>query len=238
MLTKEAKAKAEAIRQEFAPLFNKGEKLAKVYQKTAAKCSALYRDWFAWSSVGTSGHAADTWGKEKAEQVAQLRHTNPKEWHRLERESRAKYEEAKDRERVANINAINWTAYTAEKLRARVSQDFDTFAPRGGLVSLGEYLRRDNWAGQPLKVWFSLYCGYIHEVGITQTAGGISATNWEKQSTNEPQPLTLAKYRATLKKLEKLGEEAERIAKESRETVRAAGLVGFVPCIIQIKTSL
>lgn len=238
MLTKEAKAKAEAIRQEFAPLFDKGEKLAKVYQKTAAKCSALYRDWFAWSSVGRSGHAADTWGKEKAEQMAQLRHTNPREWGRLEREARARYEEAKERERVAKINATNWIAYTAEKLRARVSKDLDTFAPRGGLAGLGEYLRRDNWAGQPLKIWFSLWCGSLHEVGITQTAGGIGATNWEKQSTNEPQPLTLAKYRATLKKLDKIKEEAERITNESRETVRAAGLAGFVPFIIEIKESL
>lgn len=238
MLTKEAKKKAEAIRQEFAPLFDKGEKLAKVYQKATAESSAKYRDWFAWSSVGTSGHAADTWGKEKAEEVAQLRHTNPKEWHRLEREARAKYDEAGERAKVAEINAINYMAYTAEKLRARVSQDLDAFKPRGGLAGLGEYLHRDEWAGQSLGVSFSLWCGSLHEVRITQTAGGIGATNWHAQSSEEPQPLTVAKYRATKKKLTELKQEAERIKSESRETVRAAGLSGFVPFIVQIKESL
>lgn len=238
MLTKEAKKKAEAIRQEFAPLFGKGEELAKTYQKATAKSSALYRDWFAWSSVGTSGHAAETWGKEKAEQMEQLRHTNPKEWHRLEREARAKYEQAAERSKVAEINAKNWIAYTAEKLRARVSQDLDTFAPRGGLVSLGECLHRNEWAGQPLGVSFSLWCGSLHEVRITQQAGGIGATNWEAQSINEPQPLTVAKLHATKRKIKRLKEQAERIKDESREIVRAAGLLGVVPFIIQIKTSL
>lgn len=59
----------------------------------------------------------------------------------------------------------------------------------------------------------------------------------EAQGKEEPQRLTVAKYRATLKKLKELEAKAEKIAKESRETVRAAGLYGHEDFITHFNKS-
>lgn len=231
MLTKRTKEQAEQIRQELAPICGDIIKLAKKYTKAGREHGAAYKIKIAWQTVGNSGHALDVYTSEEVANMEEMRRNDPKQWaanyHNAVKEEKEKEKALK----VARINLKNMLSFAALVVCSRV--DLDDLKDHEAR-SLAEFLTIGN-AGDPFRVLFS-FNSYNQEIEANSL--NVWGKKWEAQGKEKPQPLTVAKYDATIKKLKAIKEKAEKLQDESRAIVRASGLWGFVSFIIQVKESL
>ena len=238
MLTNKQKQRAEEIRQELAPLCAECQALAKIYNRHSAAAGRAYRVRFAWESVGNSGHARDVFSAEKVAEMEKMRRENPREWSRNYHEASDKEDKAQELARVSLINLKNYISFIARRACLLVG-DFADWQDHKAAQSLAEFLRFGDPC-DPFAVSFLVKSG-----GYGAKCADCSAcclhywgNDYQAQSNEKPQRLTVAKYRATIKKLKQLKAKAEKIQQESRETARAACLWGFVSFIVDIKESL
>lgn len=208
MMTNKQKQRAEEIRQELAPLYKECEKLAKIYNTAGANYDKLYRVRYAWQTVGSSGHARDTFGEEEAQKMEEMRRNNPHEWRAHYEETLKAEREAEEVRRVAYINFKNYLAFIARRFSSMLGNvkewqehkaaqnlaDFLQFGDSSSAYSLRLIIKNDYLA--------TCAACCLHEW----------AEDYEAQGIDAPHRLTVAKYRATLKKLKALEEKAEELA--------------------------
>ena len=231
MMTKTQKQKAEEIRQTLAPICADVQKLARIYTKTGAKHGKAWRVFIAWQTVGRSAHALDAYTAEEVAKMEEMRKNDPKEWAKHYHQASEEEQKAEQAHNIARINLKNMLSYAARVLASLV--DLDEWKDHEArhlaqFLTIGE-------PGAPFRVLFS-FNSYAQE--IAATCCNEWGKEWEAQGNNRPQLVTVASYNKTVKKLKEIKAKAEKLEKQSRDTVRAAGLYGFIPFIIDVKESL
>lgn len=252
MLNKETTKKAQEIAQELKPLFFRAYELGKAYDSTREKAQKAH--------AVTNAYYYTTRGDcESAgldfEELQKMKHDSQRvnEWGALYDKALHNESAANMRHECASINLYNIFNYLAAKIADYMRPIYKELAQRKGADTFAEIIntinpRQDDSAGA-CSVW--IYCdqvgeGFAHLVanvspGWACGVSGRCAKYYQDNprevwhSAEAPALVDIETMKRTTAKIKKLIAKAEALKAETIQTAEAAGLLGFVEIITDIK---
>lgn len=171
MLTKEAKQKAEAIRQNVADILTACSLMAKVWENKGKAYREARALWEVWQYKGESHlhDCGDLTKKEREEETQKAKETranDPRKWSQTVEELSNKTEGARVALYVARVNFQNYLNYCAESIAELVRPFWRLVALRKGAEDLGqlltpEYNEKDKDTAHAFRVWFKISGGNV-----------------------------------------------------------------------------
>lgn len=257
MLTKETKQQADKISEQIADILGACSIMAKCWEKRGEEYRAACANWNAWQYM--DNYEAKTNTPEEAKKAQETRRENPKQWAENVEKYATEREAARVALFVARVNFINYLNYCAELVAELVRPFWRGFALRKGAEDLGEYLtpqykEKDTNTAHAFRLYFKISGGNVGAqlfpssfirldvrifprciaCGIAGECLGVKMGEDVPDNPKDktaPHLLTVAEYKKTVAKLEKIEEEARqqlnKLTQEARDLVRGSGLYGF-----------
>ena len=171
MLTKEAKQRAEAIRENVADILGACSLMAKVWEKKGEAYREARALWEVWQYKGESklhdcGALSATTREEETKKAKKAREESPREWAQRVEELSKQTEAARVALYVARVNFINYINYCAESIAELVRPFWRLVALRKGAEDLGQlltpnYNEKDKDTAHAFRLHFKISGGNV-----------------------------------------------------------------------------